>query len=78
MSIFNNENECPIITGKRGEKRICGHSDNIQIRFVGGFYDDRKESECGVKPVESSAISNWVLGPVAKSKTNVFGDLVKN
>ena len=75
MTIFNNETECPIIIGKRGEKRICGHSNNIQIRFLGGFYDDKKESECGVKPIENCAITD--LGPAVTSKTKVFEVLVQ-
>lgn len=46
MTIFDNKEECPTITGSRGEKRICGHSQNIKISYEGGFYDDEQESGC--------------------------------
>ena len=78
MTIFDNKDECPVISGSRGEKRICGHSQNIKISFEGGFSDDEDESDCGVKAVENVLSSNFVINAVAKKKANVFGDLASS
>lgn len=77
MTIFDNKDECPTIQGKRGEKRICGHSQNIKISYEGGFYNDKRDSDCGVKAVENILYTNWFLDLAARKKTNVFGDFVE-
>ena len=76
MTIFNNKEECPIIDGERGEKRICGHSENIKISFEGGFYSEKENSECGVKAVENILYSNTIIKKGGEEKTNVFGPFV--
>ena len=66
LSMFNDKDECPVITKKEGEKeietRICGHSQNIQISYGGGFLNKDIESDCGVMPVENILYSISLVG----------------
>ena len=69
--MFNDKDECPVITKKEGEKeietRICGHSQNFQISYGGGFLNKDIESDCGVMPVE-----NILYAPTSSSAADVF------
>jgi len=79
MTMFDDKDECPVI--QSSNKKICGHSRNIEIRFDGGFYNTRDESECGVKAVENILSRSFIQHlpeKYWKKKTNIFGDLVEN
>ena len=73
LTIFNNKDECPVINetkeGDTEEKitRICGHSQNIQISYGGGFINKDTNSSCGV-----SAVENVLYSFVNSEKANVF------
>ena len=71
LGMFNDKDEYPVITKKEGEKeietRICGHSQNFQISYGGGFLNKDIESDCGVMPVE-----NILYAPTSSSAADVF------
>lgn len=79
MTIFDDDNECPVIESSK--KKICGHSRNVEIRFDGGFYNTRSDSQCGVNAVENILSRSFIQHfpeSLWKKKTNIFGDLVEN
>jgi len=75
MRMFDNENECPVIESSK--KKICGHSHNVRINYHGGFLNDLKRGECGVRPVSNILESGLKILPSDLSATNIFGDLAK-
>ena len=75
MKMFDNEEECPIIQSSK--KKICGHSHNIRIAYHGGFLNEIKEAQCGVRPVSNIMESNLNIATKDLSATNIFGELAK-
>lgn len=73
MRMFDNENECPVIESSK--KKICGHSHNVRINYHGGFLNDIKRGECGVRPVSNIMESGIISSSL--SATNIFGELAK-
>ena len=71
LSIFNNPDECPVIKDSNDTEenitRICGHSQNIQISYGGGFINKDIDSGCGVNPIE-----NVLYCPKESSQADVF------
>ena len=71
LSMFNDKDECPVIKEGEGKEekvtRICGHSQNIQISYGGGFLNKDIESDCGV-----SAVENILYAPTTSSSADVF------
>ena len=78
MTMFNNEDECPILDGSN--KKICGHSHNIKISYEGGFLNSKDEADCGINAIENVLSSPIERLPevVWKEKSNIFGLLVEN
>lgn len=74
MTMFNDETECPTI-GKTN-KKICGYSKNIQISFDGGFENDKKEGDCGIKAVKNVLNTGVLPFDYNPSDSNIFGSLV--
>ena len=76
MTMFNDEEECPIIESTK--KKICGHSENIKISYEGGFQDSKNIADCGVKAVDNVLTSPLQHFPESfwKKKSNIFGALV--
>ena len=75
MRMFDNEDECPII--ERKKKKICGHSHNVRINYHGGFLNDIKRGDCGVRAVSNILESGLKIIPSDLSATNIFGLLAK-
>lgn len=74
MTMFNDENECPTIG--ESNKKICGHSKNIQISFVGGFDNDKEKGDCGLKAVENVLNIGALPIDYNPDDANIFGSLV--
>ena len=75
MRMFDSEDECPIIESSK--KKICGHSHNVRINYHGGFLNDIKRGDCGVRAVSNILESGLKIIPSDLSATNIFGLLAK-